>query len=69
MKIGIVGYGHVGTAMKDLFKDAAIYDKYKGIGSREEINKCDVTFVCVPTPMSEDGSCDTTAVEEVISWF
>lgn len=68
MKIGIVGYGHVGTAMKDLFKDAAIYDKYKGIGSREEINKCDVTFVCVPTPMSEDGSCDTTAVEEVISW-
>ena len=66
MKIGIIGVGHVGTAMSLLFKDALLYDKYKNIGSMEEINTCDAAFVCVPTPMAEDGSCDTSAVEEVI---
>lgn len=68
MKIGIVGLGHVGGAMHELFKDAIIYDKFKCIGSKEEINTCDATFVCVPTPMMEDGSCDTTAVDEVLAW-
>lgn len=68
MKIGIVGLGHVGIAMHNLFKDAVIYDKYKNIGSVNEINKCDAAFVCVPTPMKEDGSCDTTAVDEVLNW-
>ena len=66
MKIGIVGYGHVGQAMHNLFKDAVIYDKYKNIGSMDEINDCFAAFVCVPTPMNEDGSCDTSSVEEVI---
>ena len=68
MRIGIIGYGHVGTAMGDLFKNAIVYDKYKNIGTVEDINKCDVAFVCVPTPMMANGACDTTAVEEVISW-
>lgn len=68
MKIGIVGLGHVGGAMHELFKDAIIYDKFKCIGSKEEINTCDAAFVCVPTPMMEDGSCDTTAVDEVLAW-
>ena len=68
MKIGIIGCGHVGSAMRDLFKDAIIYDKYKKIGSKNEINKCDVAFVCVPTPSADDGSCDTSIVEEVIKW-
>ena len=67
MKVGIVGVGHVGTAMSELFKDAVLYDKFKHLGSMEEINKCDAAFICVPTPMKEDGSCDTSAVEEVIS--
>lgn len=68
MKIGIIGFGHVGGAMHELFKDAVVYDKYKGIGSQEAINECDVAFICVPTPMAADGSCDTSIVEEVIEW-
>lgn len=68
MKIGIIGYGHVGGAMCELFKNAVVYDKHKGIGTEKEINECDVAFVCVPTPMAKDGSCDTSVVEEVISW-
>lgn len=68
-KIGIVGMGHVGTAMKKLFVDAYVYDEPKCIGKREEINSCDVTFVCVPTPKSSDGSCSTTCVEYVLGWI
>ncbi len=68
MKIGIIGLGHVGTAMHGLFKDAVIYDKFKNLGSQDEINNCDAAFVCVPTPKSEDGTCDTSAVDEVLNW-
>lgn len=68
MKIGIVGYGHVGKAMHKLFTNAVIYDKFLKIGCREKINECDAVFICVPTPSCQDGSCNTMAVEEVIAW-
>lgn len=69
MKIGIVGYGHVGKAMHGLFKNAILYDKCLHIGSKEEINSCDTVFVCVPTPQRADGNCDTSIVEEVLNWL
>lgn len=69
MKIGIVGFGHVGKAMHKQFPDAVVYDKPLGIGSREELSSCDAAFVCVPTPEAGDGSCDTTQVEEVLNWL
>ena len=69
MKIGIVGYGHVGKAMHELFTNAVIYDKFLNIGTQEEINTCDVAFVCVPTPRLDNGKCDTSIVEEVVSWL
>ncbi len=66
MKIGIVGYGHVGQAMHQLFKDAVIFDLHKNIGSMADINSCHTAFICVPTPMNADGSCHTDVVEDVI---
>lgn len=66
MKVGIVGFGHVGGAMYRIFPNAIIYDAPKGIGSIDEINECDVAFVCVPTPMSDNGSCNTTIVDQVL---
>lgn len=69
MKIGIVGYGHVGKAMFELFKDAEVYDKFLGMGAQEELNLCDTVFICVPTPPKSNGECDTSAVEEVLSWL
>jgi len=69
MKIGIVGYGHVGKAMKELFVDAVVYDEPLQLGSREEINDCEVAFVCVPTPQDENGACNTRIVEDVIGWL
>lgn len=69
MKIGIVGYGHVGKAMHKQFPGALVYDGPLGIGSQEELAGCDVAFVCVPTPEASDGSCDTTHVREVLKWL
>jgi UDPglucose 6-dehydrogenase len=67
-EVGIVGFGWVGKAMQTLFKDAVVYDPALGMGSKEEINKCHVCFVCVPTPCIEEGKLDTSIVEEVVSW-
>lgn len=74
-KVAIVGYGWVGKAMEKLFPDAVIYDPFIGQGeddpiseSKEEINGCDVAFICVPTPVIEEGKLDTSIVEEVIDW-
>lgn len=69
MKVGIVGLGAVGAGIANLFPNAAVYDEPKGIGARDEINGCDVVFVCVPTPTRTDGSCDTSIVEEVVQWI
>lgn len=68
-KVGIVGYGHVGTCMKALFPNAIVYDEPKKIGTRQEINECDFAFICVPTPMAEDGHCDTSIVESILEWI
>lgn len=69
-KIGIVGVGMVGGALKDYFEkrgdvEIFLYDKGKNLGSMEEVNKADVVFVCVPTPYKEDlGGFNLSYVEE-----
>ena len=68
MKVGIIGIGHVGGTMTELFPAAIQYDPYKQIGTKEEINSCFISFICVPTPQAEDGHCDTSIVEEVLQW-
>jgi UDPglucose 6-dehydrogenase len=71
MIIGIVGYGFVGKAMKKMFPDAIVYDPFvKDLNTtKQQINSCQVAFVCVPTNMAADGSCDTSIVEETLSWL
>lgn len=70
-KVGVVGGGVVGNAVVKLCgPDTVVYDpKPGGSTDKNAINKCDVVFVCVPTPMKSDGSCDTAIVEEVVSWI
>ena len=75
MEIGIIGLGYVGTAIKVGFEphyELETYDKYDEDKStceslRDLVGKCEVMFVCVPTPMNNDGSCHTGIVEEVVS--
>ena len=73
MKIGIVGQGYVGTAIKVGFEphyELETYDKYdedkSTCGLSDMVAECEVIFVCVPTPMNEDGSCHTDIVESVV---
>lgn len=79
MKLGIVGYGVVGRALAQVFRyeagnpDLVVYDKFiRGMNSssrRAAIQKCDLVFVAVPTPEGPDGSCDMSAIREVVSWI
>jgi nucleotide sugar dehydrogenase len=72
-KVAIVGYGYVGQAMYNFFSDhfqTIFYDPAKeGSASIKEINECDLAVVCVPTPMSKDGSVDLSIIKETISWL
>jgi len=72
--IGIVGQGFVGGAIRagfDNFFNIETYDKYVKeksacISIAQLSQKARVIFVCVPTPMRKNGSCDTRIVESVI---
>ena len=75
IQIGIVGQGYVGKAIKSGFKlydkDIKYYDKFheskSNVGSIGDLAEaCNIFFICVPTPMCKDGSCDTSIVEKVI---
>jgi len=67
-KICICGYGYVGQGYYKAFPEAIIYDEPKKIGFKKEVNKCDLAIIAVPTPTLEDGRCDISIVEDVISW-
>jgi len=69
MSVAIVGYGYIGKGYHKVFNDAVLYDPAQDLGSKEEVNNCDLSVICVPTPMREDGFCDTSIVEEVVSWI
>lgn len=71
-KVSIIGAGWVGKAVQSLFPDAYIYTEK--IGTKEEANKSDVAFICVPTPYTIDsrgleGKLNTSIVEECVSWL
>ncbi len=69
-KVAIIGLGWVGKAMQSMFPDAYIYSHgtKTNIGTKEEVNTCDIAFVCVPTPNIGEGKLDTSMVEESVSW-
>lgn len=68
MKVAILGFGWVGKAMAKLFPEAYIYDPALRYGEKEEVNKRDVAFICVPTPNGHEKEVDTSIVEECVSW-
>lgn len=68
MGIAVIGKGWVGKSMLALFPNAVVYDEPLAEGTRSNVNKCDVAFVCVPTPNVGKGKLDTSIVEEVVAW-
>ena len=72
MKIGIVGQGFVGTAVREGFKnyfDVETFDIIKDSTCNsllELSNLSDVIFVCLPTPMEINGDCHLDIVENTL---
>ena len=73
MQIGIVGQGYVGTALKEGMSqhyNVETFDINPNLRTKNSvkdlIKSVSMTFVCVPTPMKKDGSCDTSIVESVV---
>lgn len=79
-KIGVVGYGYVGKSIVEFLSlgkhEITIYDsassQLSDVGNLrfrpniESLDGCDFVFICVPTPQKDDGSCDTSIVEDSV---
>jgi UDPglucose 6-dehydrogenase len=72
INIGIIGQGFVGSAIREGLKSfykVRTYDidENKCNDSHEQVClKSDIIFMCLPTPMRKDGSCDTRILESAI---
>jgi len=69
-KVGVIGNGFVGEAISFAFSsvsDMHVYDTdpLKSLDDLQSVHTCDFVFICVPTPMFEDGSQDLSYVEDV----
>lgn len=69
MKIGVVGIGAVGNAIKKGFSflnhEVYIHDIKLNTKLSDVLNT-EIVYICVPTPIGKDGSCDTSIVEKVV---
>ncbi|HYF12707.1 MAG TPA: hypothetical protein VD928_00170 [Candidatus Paceibacterota bacterium] len=70
MKVGIIGVGMVGSALRHGFTrighDVSVYDIKLPETKLSDVLNTEITFVCVPTPANPDGSCNTSIVESVV---
>ncbi len=70
IKLGIVGHGFVGKAtdwgfnknVNKFIVDPLLNNSVKDL----EVFKPDLVFICVPTPMNDDGSQDSSIIEKVV---
>ena len=71
--VGVIGLGFVGTAVQKGFESThkvITYDIQKHCTEKsitDVVKTAQVTFICVPTPMNSDGTCNTSIVESVLT--
>tara|TARA_R100001594_G_scaffold99773_1_gene134315 strand:+ start:3521 stop:4315 length:795 start_codon:yes stop_codon:yes gene_type:complete len=69
MKVGVVGVGVVGDAVRrgfeDLSHDVKIHD-IRLDTKIQDVLETELCFLCVPTPSRDSGECNTDIVEQVI---
>ena len=72
MNIGIIGQGFVGNAIyQKLSKYYKVftYDiqaKLCNSDLPEVLERCKIIFVCLPTPMNKDGSCNLDILDSTL---
>ena len=70
-KVGIIGYGFVGKAVAASYYMGFNMDYVidpnvpEAKGTYEKMKDVDVVYICVPSPMKEDGECDTSIISSV----
>ncbi|MBI2873253.1 MAG: UDP-glucose/GDP-mannose dehydrogenase family protein [Chloroflexi bacterium] len=57
--------------MHTIFPNGVVYDKFvqEHQNTRNAVNLCRFSIICVPTPENADGSCDVSSVEDVVGWL
>ena len=70
IKVGVIGNGFVGEAISFAFSSISemyVYDidPSRSLSDINLVHMCDFVFVCVPTPMYQDGSQDLSYVDNV----
>lgn len=71
--IGVIGLGYVGTAVQKGFEstnNVVTYDTVKECTETSVqgvLSKAQIIFICVPTPMNIDGTCNIDIVRAVLS--
>ena len=71
----LIGYGWVGQFVHKYFTKADVWTPSRGLinsvgelySRANEPSHWDVAFVSTPSPMNEDGSCNTKAVEDAVA--
>ena len=66
--VGIIGNGFVGNAVYQNLRDKVYckvfdVDKNRSLNTLDEVINQDFIFVCLPTPMRMDGSCDLSILD------
>lgn len=72
MRLGVLGHhGVVGAAVRHglerIGHQVAGYDPQAPATKFEDVLDTQIVFVCVPTPMGADGSCNSSVVESTIA--
>lgn len=71
MRIGIVGVGLVGETLQYGFErighEVVPFDTKMRLTAITDVLKTQLTFICVPTPQSADGSCDVSIVDGIVA--
>ena len=71
-KIGIVGQGFVGGSIRQFFENKTethtfdLNGKCTSSSLEELVQQSELIFVCLPTPMYQDGSCDLSIIKNTI---
>lgn len=77
-KVGVVGLGYVGGAIVSAYENKNLLDRLETYDINENTNRTctslsqlvertDIIYVCVPTPMTSAGECDVSIVESVVA--
>lgn len=73
LKIGIIGYGFVGKACQKAFDTTKnsflVIDPKENNYTVKDLEEFDpeLTFICVPAPTLDDGTVDTTIIQQILA--